>query len=294
MKKIAVIGSLNMDMTVQAPRIPQKGETLIGSDLQTVPGGKGANQAVAAARLGAKVSMYGCVGRDGFGEQLIANLIAQGVDTGGVETVSNVSTGMAFITVAENDNVILVVPGANHCVTPDWLETRRERILQADIILLQNEIPMDAVQAAIEMCAAAGKYVIYNPAPAAPLSAEMSRKVSCLTPNEHEAALLFGDAALDDLLSAQPQKLVVTQGSRGVRAALADGTLLQIPALKVQVVDTTGAGDTFNGALAYAFAAGQDFASALRFAGVSAGLSTTAPGAQGGMPTLAEVLAAIG
>lgn len=233
--------------------------------------------------------MFGCVGQDSFGGQLIANLAAQGVDTSGIDVVCDAPTGMAFITVAENDNVIVVVPGANHCVTPAWLQERKEQILQADIIVLQNEIPMDAVQAAVELCAKAGKYIIYNPAPAAPLPVGVLNKISCLTPNEHEAALLFGDAVLDDLLLAYPQKLVVTQGSRGARTAQTNGTVIQIPAHKVQVVDTTGAGDTFNGSFAYALSVGQKFASALRFAGVAASLSTTAPGAQGGMPTLAAV-----
>ena len=294
MKKIAVIGSINMDMTVKTERIPCKGESVFGRDLRYIPGGKGANQAVAAARLGGYVSMFGCVGEDSFGESLLSNLKEQGIRTKHVRKVPGVTSGMAMITVAENDNMIVVVPGANGFVTVEYLETVKEEILEHDIILLQNEIPKETVQYAIEICHMAGKTVIYNPAPAYLLEEELIQKVSYLTPNEHEVMIVIGDSAarqsdcLDKLIINYPKKLIVTVGSRGVKAADAEGVFL-VPSLKSDVVDTTGAGDTFNGAFAFALSQGQGFREALHFANVAAGLSVEKEGAQAGMPNLEAV-----
>ena len=289
MKKIAVIGSINMDLTAKTDRHPGKGETVSGWDLQYVPGGKGANQAVAAARLGGCVMMFGCVGEDAFADRLIQNLTRNGVDTTYVRKINGVSSGIAMITVAENDNSIVVIPGANHCVTPDYLEEVKAAVLEADIIVLQNEIPQETVLAAIDLADCAGKTVIYNPAPVVPLAGEVMEKISYLTPNEHETALLFAsEKDLSSLLESQGGKLIVTLGEEGA-AAWENGEVLRIPARPAKVVDTTGAGDTFNGAFAYALANDYPLEKALRFANAAASLSTEGFGAQGGMPTLEMV-----
>ena len=289
MKKIAVIGSINMDMTAAAARIPRPGETVSAQSLRYVPGGKGANQAVAAARLGGDVTMFGCVGDDGFGQKLIANLRANGVNTDHVGTVPGESSGIAMIVVAENDNAITVIPGANGHVTPAYVERNWAEIAKADIVLLQNEIPPETVRCAALRLRAAGKTVICNPAPAAPADAELLAAVTYLTPNEHEARIVLGDAQtpLETLVERFGGKLIVTLGAAG--AAGYDGAYLHVPAIRARVVDTTGAGDTMNGAFAFALAEGMDCAEALRFSNAAAGLATEKSGAQAGMPTRAEV-----
>lgn len=289
MKKIAVVGSINMDLTCQAERHPGKGETISGRDLQYIPGGKGANQAVAAARLGGDVIMFGCVGDDAFADRLVDNLKANGVKTDYIRRVSDISSGIALITVAQNDNSIVVIPGANGCVSPAYLESVKSAILEADIIILQNEIPQETVLAAVDMAYNAGKTVIYNPAPVVPLEEGVMDKIGYLTPNEHETALLFGENSLESLLSKYQGKLIVTLGEEGA-AAWYGGEVLKIPARPAKVADTTGAGDTFNGAFAYAIANDYPMNQALRFANVAASLSTEGYGAQGGMPKLETVL----
>ncbi len=291
MKKIAVIGSLNMDLTAKAQRIPCKGETVSGWDLKYLPGGKGANQAVAAARLGGKVAMYGCVGDDAFADKLIENLVQNGVDASHVKRVADTSSGIAMITVAENDNSIVVIPGANNYVTKEYLHSVKDCLLEADIVIMQNEIPLESVIEAIEMLDGKGKAIIYNPAPVAPLFDGAMVRISYLTPNEHEAALLFPkNDDLSKLLESQNGKLIVTLGKDGV-AACENGKVIHIPARPAKVVDTTGAGDTFNGAFAYALANDYNLEKALCFANVAASISTERAGAQGGMPTLDEVIA---
>lgn len=289
MKKIAVIGSINMDLTCQAERHPQKGETVSARDLRFIPGGKGANQAVAAARLGGDVIMFGCVGDDAFADRLIDNLDRNGVNTKHIRRISNMSSGIAMITVAQKDNVIVVIPGANECVTPDYLNCVQEYILEADIIVIQNEIPLETVKAVIDLAYDHGKVLIYNPAPAMPVAQEMIHKVSFLTPNEHEVTQIFpGENGFEDMLTAQKGRMLVTLGDNGV-AALINDRVTVIPTRKAHVVDTTGAGDTFNGAFAFALANGNDIEDALRFANIAASISTESYGAQNGMPTLDTV-----
>lgn len=290
MKKIAVIGSINMDLTAQAERLPGKGETISAANLQYVPGGKGANQAVAAARLGGDVTMFGCVGDDAFADRLIDNLRQNGVDTTYIRRVAGVSSGIAMITVAEKDNCIVVVPGANHCVTPAYLDEVKTAVLSADILIVQNEIPLDTVAYVMELGHQTGKLVIYNPAPAAPVPEDILEKADYITPNEHEAALLFPNAGeLPALLERCGGKLIVTLGEKGA-AAWENGTLLQIPARPAAARDTTGAGDTFNGAFACALAKGYPLEKSLLIANVAASLSTEQAGAQGGMPTWKRVM----
>lgn len=294
MGKIGVVGSINMDMTVKAERIPLKGETLKGWDLQYIPGGKGANQAVAMAMLGAEVKMFGCVGDDAAGESLVKNLRDTGVETGHIKVVPGVPTGLAMITVGENDNTIIVVAGTNDHVDIDYVNEVKDSILECEIVLLQHEIPQETVEYVIALCADSGVKVVLNPGPARPVKQETLEKVTYLTPNEHEAVILFGrDISFEEMMKKYPEKLVITQGSRGVSTCLKSGEVILVPARKSNVVDTTGAGDTLNGAFTVAVTEGKGIADALAFADTAAGLSTEKFGAQGGMPTLEEVRSAM-
>ncbi len=293
--KLAVVGSINMDQTVTAERIPLKGETLPGGSLRYIPGGKGANQAVAMARLGAQVEMFGCVGDDSNGRQLIENLAANGVGTGHIQVCAGVPTGLAIITVGDNDNTIIVVEGANGLVSRAYIDSIKESLLDSDMVVLQHEIPLDTVHYVVELCAGHGIPTVLNPAPAAKVPAEVIEKVTYLTPNEHEAVLIFGkERSAGELLRAFPEKLVITQGSKGVSVGLSGGEVLTVPARRADVVDTTGAGDTLNGAFCVQIAGGADIVKALRYANTAASLSTEKFGAQGGMPTAQEVEQALG
>ena len=293
--KISVVGSINMDMTVKAERIPLKGETLKGDDLQYIPGGKGANQAVAMARLGADIEMFGCVGDDEAGRKLVDNLKNEGVKTEHIQVVSGVPTGLAMITIGDNDNTIIVVAGANNNVDKAYVDSILEELMKSEIVVLQHEIPQETVEYVIEKCSEANVKVVLNPAPARPVKKEILDKVTYLTPNEHEAVILFGNELdTEELLKRHPGKLVITQGSRGVSTCLESGEVLTVPARKANVADTTGAGDTLNGAFAVQIAEGAEIGDALKFANVAASLSTEKFGAQGGMPTLAEVKAELG
>lgn len=295
MGKIGVVGSINMDMTVKAERIPLKGETLKGGDLKYIPGGKGANQAVAMAKLGADVEMFGCVGDDAAGASLVANLKNMGVETKCIKTVAGVPTGLAMITVGENDNTIIVVAGTNDHVDIDYVNEVKASLLECEIILLQHEIPQETIEYVIELCSANGVKTVLNPGPARPVKHEIIEMVTYLTPNEHEAAIIFGDdISFEDMMKKYPEKLVITQGSRGVSTCLKSGEIILVPARKANVVDTTGAGDTLNGAFTVAVIEGKNIRDALLFANTAAGLSTEKFGAQGGMPTYNEVKEAMG
>lgn len=288
--KLAVVGSINMDMTVTAERIPLKGETLLGDSIHYIPGGKGANQAVAMARLGAKVEMFGCVGDDSNGEKVVENLRKEGVGTGHIKVLKEVPTGIALITVGENDNTIIVVPGANGQVDQTYADSIKEELKAFDMVVLQQEIPLETVHDLIRFCAENGIKVILNPAPAAEVPMEIIEKVTYLTPNEHEAVLIFGEGEKTEaLLRKYPEKLVITQGSRGVAVCGKDGEVLTVPARPAAVADTTGAGDTLNGAFSVQIAMGKPIAEALRYANTAASLSTEKFGAQAGMPTAEEV-----
>ena len=288
--KLAVVGSINMDMTVTAERIPLKGETLLGDSIHYIPGGKGANQAVAMARLGAEVEMFGCVGDDSNGEKLLENLRKEGVGTRHIKVLKEVPTGIALITVGENDNTIIVVPGANGQVDQIYADSIKEELKAFDMVVLQQEIPLETVHDLICFCAENGIKVILNPAPAAKVPLDIIEKVTYLTPNEHEAVLIFGEEeTTEELLKKYPEKLVITQGSRGVSVCGKNGEVLTVPARPAIVADTTGAGDTLNGAFSVQIAKGEPIAEALRYANTAASLSTEKIGAQGGMPTAEEV-----
>ncbi len=289
--KLAVVGSINTDMTVDAERIPLKGETLRGDNIQYIPGGKGANQAVAMARLGVDVEMFGCVGNDANGEMMIKNLRQNQVETEHIKILDGIHTGIALITIGENDNTIIVVPGANKEVNLLYFEEIKKYLESFDMVVLQQEIPLETVYAVIEFCYEKSIPVILNPAPASNVPMDVINKLTFLTPNEHEAIRIFGEKlSTDQLLRKYPEKLVITQGEKGVSVCLKNGEVVTIPARKTKVVDTTGAGDTLNGAFAVRMAFGDNLTDALKYANVAASLSTEKFGAQGGMPSHNEVI----
>ncbi|MFF4123470.1 ribokinase [Microbispora rosea] len=300
---ISVFGSANMDLVAYVAQAPKPGETITGREFRTIPGGKGANQAIAAARAGADVAFLGAVGDDAFGPGLRAALAEAGVDTAGLRVVPGPS-GVAHIVVQDGgDNSIIVVPGANGTVTgPAGRDA--EVIARSGALLLQLELPMDAVvaaarisraavpRAAVPRAAVSRAEVILTPAPAAPLPAELLEAVDLIVPNEHEAAALTGrddpGDALEALLDLVPEA-VVTLGVRGALYGSRDGTRLHEPAVPVRAVDTTAAGDTFAGALAVARTEGAAPARALRFASAAAALSVQREGASTSMPHRHEI-----
>lgn len=285
---IVVVGSINADLVFTSSLRPNKGETVLGKDFKTVPGGKGANQAVASSRLGSNVTMFGCVGNDENGTFLINNLNNNNVNTESIEKINNVPSGVAGIILAEGDNSIIVVPGANHSITKEIIDKYKEIILNAKIVVLQLEIPLEVAKYVIDICYENNIKTILNPAPAIKLDISLIDKVTYITPNEHECKIVFDNDDVLSLIEKYPNKLLITEGSKGVK--FHDGNeIKQIPTVKVEAIDTTGAGDTFNGALATAIVNGYDLEKAIDFSNKVAALSVTKFGAQGGMPTLKEI-----
>lgn len=295
---VVVIGSSNTDMVVKAPRIPGPGETVLGGDFMMAAGGKGANQAVAAARLGCRVSLVARLGKDMFGRRTEENLRRDGIDTAYLAWDEQASSGVALIMVSqEGENSIAVAPGANSTMTPEDVERAEPAIATADIVLLQLEVPMAAVRRGVELARKHGVPVILNPAPAAEVPEDLLAQVDVLTPNEHEAALLAGvgtqgsagpEQAARVLLARGVRAVAMTLGRRGALLATAQDMEL-VPAFRVQPADTTGAGDAFNGALAAARARGQALPEAVRYANAAAALSTTMMGAQPSLPAAEKV-----
>ncbi|WP_405531882.1 ribokinase [Streptomyces avidinii] len=290
MTAIAVLGSTNMDLVAYVPKAPRLGETVTGRAFRTVPGGKGANQAVAAARCGGQVVMIGAVGADEFGVRLRSALTAAGVDTAPLRTVEGAS-GTAHITVDdEGGNSIIVIPGANAAVTA--LEAGDEaRIAAAGSLLLQLELPLSAVLAGARAARARGVRTVLTPAPAQSLPAELLAATDLLVPNEHEAAALTGltdPLQCAEALLADVPEVVITLGAVGVLYAARGRDPLTVPAPRVRAVDTTAAGDTFVGALAVALGEGRPMPGALHWASAAAALSVQRHGAQDSMPTRAE------
>ena len=298
--KVVVIGSLNMDLVTRAPRLPKGGETLIGQSFTTVSGGKGANQAVAAARLGAQVSMIGCVGNDAYGEALRGALLAEQIDCRAVSTVDG-SSGVALIVVDDSSqNSIVIVPGANSALTAETIDRFDSVIRAADVLICQLEVPDASVGHALKRGRELGKTVILNPAPASrPLPSDWYASIDYLIPNESEASALSGlsvdsldtaQAAATRLIALGAGKVIITLGAQG--SLFADGQRFEhFPAPAVKAVDTTAAGDTFVGGFAAALAAGNDEAQAIRFGQVAAALSVTRAGAQPSIPALSDVQA---
>lgn len=284
--KITVIGSINMDLVTKTKTIPKVGETVIGESFFTIPGGKGANQAVAAARLGAEVTLVGCLGDDAFGGELKRHLKDQGVFVDHLLTVPSISTGVASITLSEGDNSIIVTPGANHFLTPEVVKHHESLIAKSDVVLLQLEIPLESVIEAVELAKKHKVPVILNPAPIQKLPKRLVLQADYITPNEHEQEMLLSTFS-DVELGQVKEKCIVTKGSKGVML-YQNGEQL-IPSYNVKAVDTTGAGDSFNGALAVSLSKGASLKEACQFANAVAALSVTKIGAQSGMPTLNEV-----
>ena len=300
---IVVIGSINMDLVLRVPRMPLPGETLTGGAFRTIPGGKGANQAVACARLSGKVAgaqqvaMVGCVGDDAFGATLRAALVGDGIIDSHVTTLPGVASGIASILVDDNgQNSIVIAGGANDLLSPAHIDAAKELIEQADIVVLQLETPMATVVHAIKLARSLGKTVVLNPAPAASLPAGVLELVDYLIPNEIEAAMLAGvspEGADAKALAAALQKLgsdnvIITLGAKGVHAALYGGDFT-FPAEVVQAVDTTAAGDTFIGGFVAGLASGMDEAEAIQQGQRAAAWSVTKPGAQTSIPHLHEL-----
>ena len=297
--KVVVVGSLNMDLVARAQRLPRPGETLAGETFFTVPGGKGANQAVAVARLGGSVAMVGNVGDDAYGEQLRAALEVEGIDCEGVGVCEGVSSGVALITVdASSQNCIVIVPGGNGLLTPQAVQ-RFDALLQAaEVIICQLEVPADTVAWTLARGHELGKRVILNPAPATgPLPPEWLPHIDYITPNESEAEALTGlvvndeasaRAAAQQLLQLGAGKVIVTLGAQGALFVSPEGSS-HYPAPKVKALDTTAAGDTFIGGFAAGLVRGLEEGEAIAFGQRAAALSVTRVGAQPSIPYLEEL-----
>lgn len=297
--KVVVVGSLNMDLVARAQRLPRAGETLPGESFFTVPGGKGANQAVAVARLGGSVAMIGNVGDDDYGRQLHRALYVEGIDCQGVITCQGVSSGVALITVdAASQNCIVIIPGGNGLLTPQSVQ-RFDALLQAaEVIICQLEVPTDTVAWTLARGRELGKQVILNPAPATgPLPADWFAHIDYLTPNESEAEALTGVPVADldsarrageRLLQLGAGKVIITLGAQGALLVTPTGHQ-HFPAPVVQPLDTTAAGDTFIGGFAAGLVRGLEEGEAIAFGQRAAALSVTRAGAQPSIPYLAEL-----
>ena len=293
-KPIVVVGSVTMDMVTVTPQIPRIGQTVIGTGFGTTPGGKGANQAVAAARLGYPVQMVGKVGSDVYGPELLDNLAAAGVGIAAMEKVDGPS-GLAPIFLSEaGENAIVVVPGANGKVDTATVDRHAELIRSAGMVLCQLELPLSTVVHTIALCAEAGVPIMLDPAPAAPLPNDLFARIAWFTPNETEALLYTSpnarpEAAASELIAKGLSGVVLKRGSEGAYVATAKGLTAWIKPFPVKVIDTVGAGDCFNGAFAVALLEGLDPMAAARFASAAAAISVTRRGAQASMPSRAEV-----
>jgi len=298
MKKIVVLGSTNTDMVVKSERIPAPGETILGGRFLMNPGGKGANQAVAAARLGGEVVFMAKVGDDLFGREAKALFAKEGICTDYVLTDPQEPSGVALIMVdGKGENCIAVASGANGTLTPDDIGVARDEIEQAGVLLMQLETPVDTVLCAAQWAAAKGVPVVLNPAPACPLPDALLACLSMITPNESEAELLTGVRVTDEASAEQAaralcdkgaKRVVITMGGKGAFVYW-DGQGITVPAVKVDAVDTTAAGDVFNGALAVALTEDRPLAAAVSFAAEAAAISVTRMGAQASAPYRKEI-----
>lgn len=295
---VLVFGSINMDLVARTPRIPAVAETITGHEFFTAPGGKGANQAVAVARLGVPTKMVGRVGGDAFGPELRQNLNAVGVDTSPVFTDTSVSSGVAIIAVDDQaQNNIIIIPGANGRVGAEDVQRLEQNLPGAKALLLQLEVPLEAVTAAAQLARQHGVTVMLDPAPARDLPIELYAAVDVLTPNEVEAAQLVGflvktpaeaDRAATVLRGRGVETVIIKMGALGVFYTQASGEKGFVPAFKVEAIDTVAAGDAFNGGLAAALVEGQPLATAIRWGAAAGALSATKRGAQPSMPGRAE------
>jgi ribokinase len=295
---ISVIGSLNMDLVVSAERIPNSGETIAGIDFQLIPGGKGANQAIASSRFGAETSMVGCVGKDSFGSILLESLKNSSVSTKNIKCIDEISTGTATIIVEKNgENRIIVVPGANGLVSPEYVDSVWTEISRSSIILLQHEIPIDTISIIVGRAASKGITVILNPAPYYPISDNILSLIDVIILNETEGSALSGlsisnkETAIEaarKMLDKGVRLVILTLGNQGSVLVSHEEEIFQ-PAFKVQPVDTTAAGDTFVGVYAASVLDCKSKKEALLYATAAAGLTVTKKGAQPSIPTYKEV-----
>lgn len=298
MKKVVVVGSINMDLVMEVNRIPKIGETIKGEKMSYLIGGKGSNQAVAARRLGNEVRMIGCVGKDTFGDKILKHLKEEGVNIDAIKSDEATFTGIATIFKMENDNSIVVIPGANDFCNKDLIDKNIDIIKSADILITQLEIPMETVEYALKIAKENGVKTILNPAPAREISKEILQNVDFITPNETEFEIISGKTFKDEnelektMVEWQKEnlltRLVVTRGKDG-SSYVEEDKVKTMKTMKVDVIDTTGAGDTFNGALAYGISHEFLMDEAVKFAGTAASLSVTKFGAQTGMPKFEEV-----
>ena len=298
MPHVVVVGSINMDLVVRLQRLPRPGQTVVAHDLQTIPGGKGANQAVAAVRLGARVTMIGRVGDDPFGPRLRSALESEGVATGGLLETPQCSSGVAVISVEDGgENSIMIVPGANGRLAP--ADVPEEAFWEADVLLVQLEVPPETVEAAVKLANRHGVPVVLDPAPVprSPLSSTL-REVAVLTPNQTEAEGLTGCAVTNLQDAERAARILQSQGAQNVVLKLGkwgalfcdrDGRSEVVPATQVEVVDTTAAGDAFTAALAIGFCQGLPLRQAVQLGCAAGTMATTRAGAQPAMPTRQEV-----
>ena len=294
-KKLLVVGSINIDLVGSASRIPAPGETILGKSFEVFNGGKGANQAVAIGKLGAPVDMIAALGTDLFTERLLSGLKAAGVDTHAVLKLAG-PCGVAQILTSDNgENSILVIPGANHLVSPDYIDTHVDLVRSASMILVQLETPMETVIRLAELAFEAGTPLMLDPAPAQALPEILIQHTTWLTPNETEAQILLGGASLEaapaaeKLLAMGARNVALKLGSQGVYLAGRDLPGQHVPGFPVKPVDTTAAGDCFNAAFAVALTRGKPPAEAARYGTAAAAISVTRAGAQPSLPTAAEV-----
>ena len=299
MKKIVVIGSLNMDFAVQVKDAPKMGETVLAEGMKLIPGGKGANQAYAAAKLGGQVTMLGAVGTDSYGKVLADNLAAVGADVSHLKVTDEASTGVALVEVDQSgDNRIIVISGANALVDIPYIDSKINVIAESDIVVMQLEIPLETVIHAAKAAKKLGKLVILDPAPArTDLPEELLRNVDIIKPNEHEVIAILGggdltqEEAVRQLKEKGASSVLVTMGAAGSCYYGADGETIHADAITVDAVDTTGAGDSYTAALAVAIAEGADMAQAMALASKVGAMVTTKAGAQTSIPSRAEVIA---
>lgn len=298
MKSIVVVGSSNTDLIIKTERIPAPGETILGGEFFTAHGGKGANQAVAAARLGGQVTFIACIGKDDFGDRSVEQFGKDGIDTSFILRDEKTPSGVALITVdKKGENSIVVAAGSNGALTPEDIRNSASAIGKAGILLVQLEIPIPAVKEAVKAAHDSGATVILNPAPACPLSRDILENVDIITPNETEASILSGirvtdlasaEKAAEKILEMGVGKVIITMGAEGSYLVTANEKR-QFPSIKVNATDTTAAGDAFNGALAYSIARDVPLAESIGFANIVGAVSATRFGAQPSLPTLEEV-----
>lgn len=293
MAKILVVGSINMDLVVRVPHSPMPGETVLGGNFETFPGGKGANQAVAAARMGGEVTMVGRVGTDDFGDALIQSLVDNQVKTTQVIKDPEAATGIAMIAVAaDGENLIVVASGANMEVSADDVLRTQELMQDTDLLLIQLECPLEAVTAAIDLAKAYDVPVVLNPAPAQTLPQSMLEKVDYLTPNETEIKMLAEEddveKSIQKIRNWGVRTLVITLGANGARI-ISDEIDRHLPAYSITAVDTTAAGDAFNGALSVALAEGKPLMESVQYGMAAGALAATKMGAQPSLPAREEV-----